>query len=39
VEATHKGGVARIPTPFFGIQAEPKFPAVYEELDKYTGLK
>lgn len=38
VEATHKGGVARIPTPFFGIQSEPKFPIVYDELHRYCGL-
>jgi uncharacterized protein (DUF169 family) len=36
---THKSGVARIPTPFFGISARPVFPPSYTELDKYCGLK
>ncbi|NLK51733.1 MAG: DUF169 domain-containing protein [Syntrophomonadaceae bacterium] len=36
---THKSGVARIPTPFFGASARPVFPPSYEELDQYCGLK
>ena len=36
VIATHKGGVARIPTPFAGINMEPKWPPSYSELRKYA---
>ena len=38
LKGTHDSGVARIPTPFFGVQAKPKFPPSYAELDKYCGL-
>ncbi|MEL7623087.1 MAG: DUF169 domain-containing protein [Clostridiales bacterium] len=38
LEATHKGGVARIPTPFAGIAAQPKFPVYYNDLATYCGL-
>lgn len=39
VEAVHKQGLIRYPTPFFGLMAEPKFPDYYwsilpEEQDK-----
>lgn len=37
--ATHKGGVARIPTPVASISAEPKFPPYYSDLAEYCGLK
>ena len=36
VIATHKGGVARIPTPFAGINHEPSWPPYYAELGKYA---
>lgn len=39
LEGTHKAGAARIPSPYFGLQAEPSFPKVYRELEKYVGLK
>lgn len=38
LKGTHDSGVARIPTPFIGAQARPKFPPSYAELDKYCGL-
>ncbi|MHC1725643.1 MAG: DUF169 domain-containing protein [Syntrophobacteraceae bacterium] len=38
LQGTHKSGVARIPTPFFGITAQPKWPPSYKELGKYCGL-
>lgn len=38
LEATHKVGVARIPTPFFEIRSKPEFPSTYEELDRYCGI-
>jgi uncharacterized protein (DUF169 family) len=39
IQGTHKSGVARIPTPFFGVTAKPKWPPSYGELAKYCGLK
>lgn len=36
---THKSGVARIPTPFFGVSAQPAFPPSYDALGEYCGLK
>lgn len=36
VAATHKGGVARMPTPFAGINHEPNWPPYYAELGKYA---
>ena len=39
VVATHKGGVARIPTPVFGVNVKPQFPKYYWELEKYCGLR
>ncbi|MGI5920450.1 MAG: DUF169 domain-containing protein [Syntrophomonadaceae bacterium] len=39
VKGTHDSGVARIPTPFFGITAQPKFPPSYKELEIYCGLR
>lgn len=39
VEATHKGGVARIPTPVAGVTAKPIFPKTYRDLEIYAGLR
>ncbi len=39
LEATHKGGVARIPTPVAGLAAQPNFPKYYHDLEVYCGLK
>lgn len=39
VEVTHKRGVSRIPTPFFGLRMEPEFPKRYEELAEFCGIK
>ena len=39
LEVTHKRGVSRIPTPFFGLRARPEFPARYLELERYCGTK
>ncbi len=39
LEATHKGGVARIPTPVAGVMMKPTFPKYYWELEKYCGLR
>jgi uncharacterized protein (DUF169 family) len=36
VIATHKGGVARMPTPIAGVSQEPKWPSTYNELCKYV---
>ena len=36
---THKGGVARIPTPFAGVNMKPQFPKYYWELEKHCGLR
>lgn len=30
--ATHKAGLVRYPTPFYALQAEPKFPDYYQQL-------
>ncbi|MDR1945741.1 MAG: DUF169 domain-containing protein [Desulfovibrio sp.] len=38
VKATHDGGVARMPTPFFGVSADPVFPPSYKELEDHIGL-
>ncbi len=37
--AVHKGGVARIPTPFAGLTNTPAFPKYYDGLAEYCGLK
>lgn len=37
VEVTHKRGVSRIPTPFFGLRIEPEFPKRYQELAEFCG--
>ncbi len=37
--ATHKGGVARIPTPVAGVNMKPAFPKYYWELETYCGLR
>lgn len=34
LEQTHKKGVAKIPTPFFGMMGEPRFPQPYGEVAK-----
>jgi uncharacterized protein (DUF169 family) len=39
LEATHKGGVARIPTPVAGVLMKPVMPKYYAELEEYCGLK
>lgn len=36
---THKGGVARIPTAFAGVNIRPQFPKYYFDLEKYCNLK
>ncbi len=38
VEVTHKRGVSRIPTPFFGLRMKPEFPKRYQELAEFCGL-
>jgi uncharacterized protein (DUF169 family) len=38
VEVTHKRGVSRIPTPFFGLRMKPEFPKRYEKLAQFCGL-
>jgi uncharacterized protein (DUF169 family) len=35
IEATHKQGVSRIPTPFMGMTMEPKFPQSYMEAARF----
>lgn len=39
VKGTHNTSVARIPTPFFGIVANPAIPSCYDELHRYVGIK
>jgi hypothetical protein len=36
---THKRGVSRVPTPFFGMRMRPQFPERYGELEEYCGTK
>lgn len=36
---SHKAGAARIPSPYYGLQAEPKFPPIYAELERCFGLR
>lgn len=36
--ATHKGGVARIPTPIAGVMMNPRFPKYYDALARHCGL-
>lgn len=38
LEITHKRGVSRMPTPYFGIRMEPEFPKRYQELAEYCGI-
>jgi uncharacterized protein (DUF169 family) len=38
IETTHKRGVSRVPTPFFGMRQKPEFPKRYEELGKAFGM-
>ncbi|MBT9173744.1 MAG: hypothetical protein DDT21_02149 [Syntrophomonadaceae bacterium] len=39
VEATHKGGIARIPTPFLGMRAKPLYPEKYSEVARLFGME
>jgi uncharacterized protein (DUF169 family) len=39
VEITHKRGISRIPTPYFGLRMKPEFPKRYEELAKFCGIE
>ncbi|MCW3491201.1 DUF169 domain-containing protein [Dethiobacter alkaliphilus] len=39
VETTHKSGIARIPTPFMGMRAEPMYPEKYYEVAKQFGIE
>ncbi len=39
LEITHKRGVSRVPTPFFGMRAKPVFPERYAELEEYCGIR
>ena len=39
IEGTHKGGVARIPTPAMGVMMRPQMPPKYWELEKHLGLR
>ena len=36
---THKAGANRFPSPFFGVRAEPEFPPIYAELERYVGIR
>lgn len=38
VEATHKSGIARIPTPFMGMRCKPAFPEKYTSVAKQFGI-
>ncbi len=38
LETTHKRGVSRIPTPFFGMREKPEFPKRYDELARFCGM-
>ncbi len=37
--ATHADGANRYPAPYFGIRTEPQFPPIYEEFERYAGLR
>jgi uncharacterized protein (DUF169 family) len=39
LEAMHKKGVSRIPTPFFGMRMKPEFPKRYKELERICGFE
>lgn len=39
LEVTHKRGVSRIPTPFFGLRMAPEFPQRYQELAEFCGIE
>lgn len=39
VEATHKSGIARIPTPFLGMRGKPLYPDKYYEVAKLFGIE
>lgn len=39
VLATHKSGIARIPTPFGGMRAQPTYPEKYLEIAKMFGIE
>ena len=36
---THKNGIARIPTPFYGLFCKPEFPDKYKELEEMLDMK
>lgn len=38
VVTTHKSGIARIPTPFAGMRAQPQYPEKYQEVAKMFGI-
>jgi uncharacterized protein (DUF169 family) len=38
LEATHKAGANRIPTPYLGIMAEPAMPSQYDSLTRFLGI-
>lgn len=38
IEATHKSGIARIPTPFLGMTSEPVYPKKYYDVAKSFGI-
>jgi len=38
IETTHKRGVSRVPTPFFGMRQKPEFPKRYEALAQICGM-
>jgi uncharacterized protein (DUF169 family) len=39
ITVTHKRGVSRVPTPFFGMRMRPQFPERYGDLEEYCGTK
>lgn len=38
IEGVHKGGAARIPTPFWNLMTRPKMPAKYKKAEEYLGI-
>lgn len=38
VEGVHKGGAARIPTPFWNMMTRPTMPAKYKRAEEYMGI-
>lgn len=39
VKAVHKAGVARIPTPVWGLTNRPSMPSVYEKIEAHYGMR